>query len=50
VILQSAAVGAHSLAGIAGAFDQAFWWAIGFTVLAVGLSFLLPAKPARAEA
>jgi EmrB/QacA subfamily drug resistance transporter len=50
VILASNAAGATSLAGIAEAFDVAFWWAIGFTVLAVGLSFLLPAKPARAEA
>lgn len=50
VILQSAAVSAHSLAGIAGAFDQTFWWAIGFTVLAVGLSLLLPGRPAAAPA
>ncbi|GAA4760609.1 MDR family MFS transporter [Nocardioides endophyticus] len=50
VILASNAAGATSLAGIAEAFDVAFWWAIGFTVLAVGLSFLLPAKPARVEA
>ena len=50
VILASNAAGATSLAGIADAFDVAFWWAIGFTVLAVGLSFLLPAKQAPAEA
>ena len=49
VILQGAAVGAHSLAGIADAFDQAFWWAIGFTVLAIGLSLLLPGRPAAAD-
>lgn len=46
VILQGAAVGAHSLDGIADAFDQAFWWAIGFTVLAIGLSLFLPGRPA----
>jgi predicted MFS family arabinose efflux permease len=45
VILASHAAGATSLAGVAEAFDVAFWWAIGFTVLAVGLSFLLPGKP-----
>ena len=39
----------HDLAGVADAFDVAFWWAIGFTVLAVGLSFLLPKRPARAD-
>jgi EmrB/QacA subfamily drug resistance transporter len=27
------------------AFDQAFWWSIGFTALAVVLSLLLPSKP-----
>ncbi len=45
VILQTAAVGAHTLDGIADAFDTAFWWAVGFTVVAVGLSFLLPGRP-----
>jgi len=45
VILQTAAVGAHSLDGIADAFDVAFWWAVGFTVVAIGLSFLLPPRP-----
>lgn len=45
VILQGAALGAHGLDGIADAFDQAFWWAIGFTGLAVVLSLLLPGRP-----
>lgn len=45
VILTSNAAGATDLAGVADAFDIAFWWAIGFTVLAVGLSFLLPGRP-----
>jgi predicted MFS family arabinose efflux permease len=44
VILASNASGATSLAGLADAFDVAFWWATGFTVLAVGLSFLLPGR------
>jgi EmrB/QacA subfamily drug resistance transporter len=42
VILASAAAGATSPAGLADAFDQAFWWATGFTGLAVVLSLLLP--------
>jgi len=50
VILASNAAGATSADDLAAAFDVAFWWAIGFTVLAVGLSFLLPAKQAPAEA
>lgn len=45
VILQSAAIGAHGLEGIADAFDVAFWWAVGFTVVAIGLSFFLPGRP-----
>ena len=44
VILASNAAGATSADDIADAFDVAFWWAIGFTVLAVGLSFLLPKR------
>ncbi|UFS58430.1 MDR family MFS transporter [Subtercola endophyticus] len=34
-------------AALASAFDQAFWWAIGFTVLAMALSFALPGRPGR---
>ncbi|WP_431278766.1 MDR family MFS transporter [Leifsonia poae] len=49
VILQGAAVGAHGLAGIADAFDQAFWWAVGFTVVAIVLSLLLPGRPKAVE-
>lgn len=30
-----------------GAFDQAFWWATGFTAIAVVLSLILPGRPAR---
>jgi EmrB/QacA subfamily drug resistance transporter len=29
-----------------GSFDQAFWWAVGFTGVAVVLSFWLPGRPA----
>jgi hypothetical protein len=25
-------------------FDEAFWWSIGFTVVAAALSFLVPAR------
>jgi EmrB/QacA subfamily drug resistance transporter len=34
----------------ADAFDRAFWWSIGFTVVAVGLAFLLPGRPAPVRA
>jgi EmrB/QacA subfamily drug resistance transporter len=36
--------------GTAHAFDRAFWWSIGFTVVAVGLGFLLPGRPAPVPA
>ena len=49
VILTSNAAGASSPADVAAAFDVAFWWAIGFTVLAVGLSFLLPKRPSPVD-
>lgn len=29
------------------AFSQAFWWAVGFTVVAVALSLVLPGRPAK---
>ena len=32
-------------ASASSAFDQAFWWSIGFTALAVVLSLILPGKP-----
>ena len=31
------------------AFDQAFWWAAGFTAVALGLSLMLPGRPPRRE-
>jgi EmrB/QacA subfamily drug resistance transporter len=45
-----------ALAGIAGttqststAFDQAFWWSIGFTAVAVVLSLVLPGRPRQPQ-
>jgi EmrB/QacA subfamily drug resistance transporter len=51
VVLQAGitANAARGVAGVATAFDQAFWWSIGFTALAVVISFLLPGKPKAAE-
>ncbi|MFW0792527.1 MDR family MFS transporter [Gordonia sp. CPCC 205515] len=46
VILESSVAGAHSLADRAHAFDVAFWWAVGFTVVAIVICVALPAKPA----
>ena len=45
VILETAAAGATTLAGGAHAFDVAFWWATGFTVVAVVVCLWLPRKP-----
>jgi EmrB/QacA subfamily drug resistance transporter len=45
VILASAA--ATHRGDLAGAFDVAFWWSVGFSALAVLLSLWLPGKPAR---
>jgi EmrB/QacA subfamily drug resistance transporter len=42
VILEGAATATSG--GLALAFDQAFWWAIGFTGLAVVLALLLPGR------
>ena len=38
VILEGAVTAGHGAA----AFDQAFWWAVGFTAVAVVVSFALP--------
>ncbi len=48
VILDAALrnLGIHpSSAATATAFDQAFWWAVGFTGLALALSLMLPGRP-----
>jgi EmrB/QacA subfamily drug resistance transporter len=44
VILEATTGGAQSVADLAAGFDVAFWWAVGFTVVAVGLCFALPAR------
>lgn len=50
VILQSGLTAhvAQGTSGVATAYDQAFWWSIGFTALAVVLSLALPGRPAPA--
>ena len=51
VILEATTSGATGIADIANGFDTAFWWAVGFTVVAIGVCFALPApvkKPAVA--
>ena len=48
VILDAAVGGATDIAGLAAGFDVAFWWAVGFTVVAIGVCFALPSKPAAA--
>ena len=45
VILEGAVNGADGVAAIAQGFGTAFWWAVGFTVVAIGVCFALPAKP-----
>ncbi|AGL14822.1 MDR family MFS transporter [Actinoplanes sp. N902-109] len=47
----SAVILQHALTtgSVAGAFDQAFRWTIGFTAAAVALSFLLPGAPEVTE-
>lgn len=47
VILQAGltANATRGAAGVADAYDQAFWWSIGFTVLAAGLALALPGRP-----
>ena len=42
VVLESAASGGQSLAH---GFGQAFWWTVGFTVVAALASFFLPGRP-----
>jgi EmrB/QacA subfamily drug resistance transporter len=47
VVLQAGitANAAQGMAGVASAFDAAFWWSIGFTALAVVIGFALPGRP-----
>ncbi|MGV8977091.1 MAG: MDR family MFS transporter [Cellulomonas sp.] len=44
VILAGAAAGASSSAALAGAFQQSFWWAIGFAGVGVLVSLALPGR------
>ena len=51
VILDGAPLTVSSSArGAATAFDQAFWWAVGFSALAVVVSFALPGRAPKAAA
>jgi EmrB/QacA subfamily drug resistance transporter len=50
VILESSVSGAHTLAEVAAGFDTAFWWAVGFTVVAIGVCLALPARPGTSTA
>jgi len=51
VILDGALTQIATRPGSASAgFDQAFWWSIGFTALAVLLSLVLPGKPKQPQA
>jgi EmrB/QacA subfamily drug resistance transporter len=49
VILQHAATGAHTRDALARGFQQAFWWAVVFTAIAVPVCLLLPGKPEPAN-
>ena len=48
VILEATTGGANNLADLAHGFDVAFWWAVGFTVVAILVCPVLPARPATA--
>ena len=50
VILHAASGTAQTASGLAAAFNQSFWGAVGFTGVAVALSCLLPGRPATAIA
>ena len=45
VILESATDGAQTVDGLARGFHIAFWWAVGFTVVAILVCRFLPARP-----
>ena len=46
VILQTSVVGAATPSALAAAFDSAFWWAIGFSLVAMIVALFLPGRPA----
>ncbi|WSD30896.1 MFS transporter [Streptomyces sp. NBC_01750] len=45
VILQHTAGDAHTPDALADGFDDAFWWSVAFTAVAVPLCLLLPGRP-----
>lgn len=47
-ILSGATVAATTTTALAGAFQQTFWWAIGFTAAGALIALALPGKPAPA--
>jgi hypothetical protein len=49
VILEATTSGATGITDLAAGFDIAFWWAVGFTVVAVGFCFALPAPAQKPE-
>ena len=44
VILQHAAAGAHTHGALVGGFQEAFWWAVVLTAVAVPICLLLPGR------
>jgi len=46
VILQTSVAGAATPSALAAGFDRAFWWAIGFAVVAMAVALFLPGRPA----
>ena len=48
VILETAVGGATDLTSVTAGFAVAFWSAVGFTVVAIGVCFALPRKPVAA--
>ncbi|MFH8249831.1 MDR family MFS transporter [Microbacterium sp. B2969] len=50
VVLELATDGATTAADVAAGFVVAFWTAVGFTVVAIGVCFALPARPAPVPA
>lgn len=49
VILEATTSGATGLSELAAGFDTAFWWAVGFTVVAVGVCIALPTRAKPSE-
>jgi len=45
VILQHATAGAHSPESLITGFQQAFWWSVVFTAIAVPVCLALPGRP-----